>query len=236
MNNYYIPQKQKENILHSEEEERIRQLKMQAAEYEKQQRQNIKTIQGEYSDFLSVQMREKERIMNMINQEKKSYHEDIKMKHQLLKEKEQRQKMEQMQNKMAYRGLLNEQEKFRVANPERALKVTESPSREGRVSREHQNRMNQAPSQRQAVGPQRSLHHYPSSSSMKSNVVAAQNVEPVGPINANIGHKSNYRQPNPILTPISDPLYNPYIRREVTNSLHDPKKKSIYIPPDSFSF
>lgn len=224
LNHYFLPQKVKEKQLVDEEENRIRRLKMQAAEFEKQQRSNIRTIKDEYSEFLSNQMKEKQFTEEIKKHEKQKYHDDIKMKYQLLQDTEKRHKLEKMENQLAYRDVLHEQERFKNVYPERALKVTDSPNKSD-MSKVSGNQYNK-----------NGLNHYPSASSIKNANVPSQNIEPVGPIDANIGHRSNYRGPNPILTPVSDPLYNPYVRREVTNSLHDPKKKSIYIPPNSFAF
>lgn len=223
LSKYYIPQKSKEQMIKQQEDERIRQLKAQASQYEKQQRENIKTIQGEYSEFLSNQMKEREFTHDIEKQQKKYYGDDIKMKYTILKQKEDRKKIEKLENQIVYRGALLEQQKFRNVHPEAALKLNEAP----KVQEFHSS---QVTSQRSG------LHHYPSNSSLNKSKIPSQDLEPVGPVNANIGHKSNYIGPNPILAPISDPLYNPYIRREVTNSLHDPKKKSIYIPPNTFAF
>jgi hypothetical protein len=199
-------------------------LKQQASEYERQQRENIRTIKSEYSEFLATQMKERQHVEEVHKQEKNTYFEDLKLKHQIFNQNDKRQKLERLENQLAYRDLLHEQERFRNAHPERALKVTESPNRS-----DGSKTMPMPPLQNQG------LRHNPSSSSIKRVSVPSQNIEPVGPVNANIGHRSNYMAPNPILTPISDPLYNPYVRREVTNSLHDPKKKSIYIPPNTFA-
>jgi len=214
----------KEKRLQDEAEERIRLLKNKAAEYEIQKRTNVKTIKDEYSDFLSNQMKEKQYTQDVINQEKQNYSEDIKLKYKMMNQNDERQKQEKHDSQLAYRELLHEQERFKNAHPENSLKVTESPER-SEVSRM----------------PSSSYRHHglqqvPSNSSLQRHSVPSQNIEPVGPINANIGHKSKYIGPNPILTPISDPLYNPYVRREVTNSVHDGKKRSIYMPPNSIVY
>lgn len=222
----------KEKELQEQENDRIRRLKEQAMEFEKQQRDNIRTIKGEYSEFLNNQMKERQYTEDIYRQEKISSQEDIRMKHQLLKETEKRQQLERLENQLAYREVLHEQERFKNAHPEHALKVTDSPNRSEGVKRKTIHNPNPLMTQ----GGNKGLNHYPSNSSIKRSVVPSQDLEPVGPVDANIGHKSNYRPPNPILTPISDPLYNPYVRREVTNSLHDPKKKSIYLPPSSYPY
>jgi hypothetical protein len=231
LSNYFIPQKTKEQNMINQEEERTRQFQGQASQYEKHHKQNIRTIKGEYSEFLGNQMKEKEFTSEIEKQSKKNYGEDIKMKYNIMKQKEDRQKMERIENQNVYRGVLQEQQRFRVAHPESALKLNEAPTRV-----ENTNNLRAMDASRDLTNHKSGLHHYSSSSSLNKNNLPSQNFEPVGPVNANIGHKSNYLGPNPILAPISDPLYNPYVRREVTNSLHDPKKKSIYIPPSTFSF
>lgn len=130
--------------------------------------------------------------------------------------------MEKHENQIVYRDVLHEQERFKQNHPERALKVTESPGK-------YEN--TRVPSSQYS-----SVKYAPPETLKKSSNVVPRQVEPIGPVDANIGHKSNYRGPNPILTPVSDPLYNPYVRREVTNSLYDPKKKSIYVPPNSYAY
>jgi hypothetical protein len=202
-------------------------LKNQALEYEKQKVSNIRTIQGEYSEFLNNQMKEKQITEDLQKHEKSKYHNDIKLKYQILAENEKRDKLERMQNQVEYRGMLNEQERFRSVHPERALKINESPQRsEGSLK---------AQQMMYAQQPHHSLASNASATSIGGRQVPSQNVEPVGPVNANIGHKSEYIGPNPILAPVSDPLYNPYVRREVTNSLHDPRKKSIYTLPTNIA-
>ena len=197
---------------------------MQAKEFEVQQRNNVKAIQGEYSEFLSNQMKEKQFTEEVKKQEKRTHYDEIKMKYKMIEENEKRQKVERLENQLAYREVLHEQERFRQDHPETALKLTESPNKSdvSKISASHYQ--------------PNTMVHYPSDSSIQKYPAIPQKVEPIGPVDANIGHKSNYRPPNPIITPVSDPLHNPYIRREVTNSLYDPKKKSIYVPPNNFAF
>ena len=172
-------------------------------------------------------MKEKQIADDLQKQEKERYHNDIKYKHQIFAENDKRDQIERLKNQIEYRGILSEQEKFKSVHPERALKINESPN------------ISEGSHKQQAVQfaslPQNTLPATASTSSLNAKQIPSQDIEPVGPVNANIGHKSNYIPPNPILAPVSDPLYNPYIRREVTNSLHDPKKKSIYIPPNNIA-
>lgn len=74
--------------MQDEENERIRKLKLQAREFEQLQKNNIKTIQGEYSEFLSNQMKEKQFTEEVKKQEKKNYSDEIKMKYRLLEQTE----------------------------------------------------------------------------------------------------------------------------------------------------
>lgn len=221
---YFIPQKAIEKQQINDEDFKIMRLKKQAKEFETQQKNNIKAIQGEYSEFLSNQMKEKQFTEDVKKHEKRAYFDEIKMKYKIIEESEKRQKWERLENQVAYRDVLHEQERFKQDHPERALKVTDSPvkSEVSKVSPNHY----------QGQG----IVHHPSETSIPKYAVIPQKMEPIGPVDANIGHKSNYRPPNPIITPVSDPLHNPYIRREVTNSLYDPKKKSIYVPPNNFVF
>lgn len=211
-----------------EENSKIRILKKQAQEYEIQKIHNIRTIQGEYSEFLNNQMKEKSISDDLVKQEKEKLHQDIRTKFRILEEHEKSNQIERLKGQIEYRGILQDQERFRNQHPERALKINESPQRSEGSSK--------AGMLGYGGNARHSLQPTGSASSLRpQRQIPSQDIEPVGPVNANIGHKSNYIPPNPILAPVSDPLYNPYVRREVTNSLHDPGKKSIYIPPKTIA-
>jgi len=66
-------------------------------------------------------MKEKEYTQNIMNQEKKVYHDDIRMKQQLLEEKKRLQEKEKIENQMAYREVLQDQQRFRSEHPEPLL-------------------------------------------------------------------------------------------------------------------
>ena len=180
LNRVFIPQKVKEQQMNNEEEDRISVLKSQASAYEKQQKENIKTIKGEYSEFLSNQMKEKEYTQNVLDQEKKNYNDNIKMKYRIQEQKDQRQKREMIENQQFYRGVLQDQQRFKNQHPETSLKVNESPTHSGIAVGSREEPMNK-------ISKPRDLHHYPSNSSLKNSNLAPQDVEPVGPVNANIG-------------------------------------------------
>jgi hypothetical protein len=111
---------------------------------------------------------------------------------------------------------LSNQERFKNLHPEKTMKPNESPTKSdlSKISVS-------------IPANPRSAHHQ-SNKSIPVVPVMSRKIEPVGPVNANLGRPTDYMAPNPILTPVSDLLANPYVRREVNNSLFDSKTKAIY--------
>lgn len=89
------------------------------------QKENMKTIQGEYSEFLNNQMKEKEYTQNIWNQEKRSFQENMRIKTQIQEQKNKMQERDRLESQVAYRNALNHQQRFRNEHPESSLKVTE---------------------------------------------------------------------------------------------------------------
>lgn len=174
LNKIYIPQQKNEYQVISREENSIRNLKEQAQNYEEQKMKNIKTIKGEYSDFLSNQMKEKEYTQSIIMRENKVYHDDIQMKHQLQEEKTKLQEKEKIENQMAYRDVLHNQQRYRNEHPESSLRGVNNTVYPVNAQIKETNINKEIPNY---------LHLDPSN----GLIAASQNIEPVGPVNANIG-------------------------------------------------
>eukprot|EP00344_Euplotes_crassus_P012034 CAMPEP_0197000604 /NCGR_PEP_ID=MMETSP1380-20130617/5501_1 /TAXON_ID=5936 /ORGANISM="Euplotes crassus, Strain CT5" /LENGTH=147 /DNA_ID=CAMNT_0042417951 /DNA_START=169 /DNA_END=609 /DNA_ORIENTATION=- len=147
----------------------------------------------------------------------------MRIKTQIQEQKTKMQERERLESQTAYRNVLNHQQRFKNEHPESSLKVNE-PMQKPMV-------VPIVSEQRHMSNPE--VEYLANSSPGKISQASSYGVDINGQISANQGIRSNYVGPNPILAPISDPLYNPYVRKEVNNSIHAPKKRNIYIPPDS---
>lgn len=135
-------------------------------------------MQGEYSEFLSNQMKEKEFAQSVMNQEKRSFQENMRIKHQLQEQKNKLQERERLESQNAYRNVLHNQQMYKNEHPESTLKVNETGAIPTGITPINTG-------QRHMSNPE--ADHYSNSSPARGSQGISHKIDQIPPVSANQG-------------------------------------------------